>query len=58
MSDENTVLYVVVSRLNDESAVLSLGEKSYRIARPDLDAVWNGSYLILRRDEIPFSRTL
>ena len=58
LSDENTVLYVVVSRLNDESAVLSLGEKSYRIARPDLDAVWNGSYLILRRDEIPFSRTL
>jgi peptidoglycan hydrolase-like protein with peptidoglycan-binding domain len=58
LSDENTVLYVVVSRLNDESAVLSLGDKSYRIARPDLDAVWNGSYLILRRDEIPFNRTL
>jgi murein L,D-transpeptidase YcbB/YkuD len=44
--------------LSDESAVLSLGEKSYRIARQDLDAVWNGSYLILRRNEMPFNRTL
>jgi type II secretory pathway predicted ATPase ExeA len=58
LSDRNTVLYVVISGLNEDTAVLSVGETSYRISRRDLDEVWNGSYLILRRNEMPFNRTL
>jgi type II secretory pathway predicted ATPase ExeA/peptidoglycan hydrolase-like protein with peptidoglycan-binding domain len=58
LSERNTVLYVVMSGLSEDTVDLTVGETTYRISRRDLDEVWNGSYLILRRNELPFNRTL